>query len=215
MGNTPTMGIKGESTGIKAMDPEDITIGSIFQWEAKTFGFNFYNTVEEAQVALELIGPRKPGESAADYWSKITEFQASTAPATQDQSKEKDFSFKSLKALRKKLLDLSGRNTLLNYKHPKASCIRLIDELPDQIFSELGKEKTLTFIPVPEPSKKELIEAGYFEVNPQTGHKVIKEYPAADQWAKHLGFQVSYDLPDQRTSELDLKSHQDHNLHTL
>ena len=71
------------------------------------------------------------------------------------------FAFESLAALRKKLLDLTGRNSLLNYRHPKASCIRIIDELPDQIVEVLKSEKSLTFLDVPEPTKQELIDNGY------------------------------------------------------
>ena len=57
------------------------------------------------------------------------------------------FAFDSLESVRKKLLDLTGRNQLLNYKHPKSSCVRIIDELPDQIYAELQSGKTFTFIP--------------------------------------------------------------------
>jgi len=125
------------------------------------------------------------------------------------------FAFDSLESVRKKLLDLSGRNTLLNYKHPKTSCIRLIDELPDQIISELRDDKTLTFIPVPEPTEKELIETGYIEADPKTGANVDKGYPSAEQWAKHLGFAIEYDLPDKTVTGLGKQHHQDSDLQTL
>ena len=37
----------------------------------------------------------------------------------------------AISVLRDKLLDLSTRNPLLAYGHPKASSIRFVDELPD------------------------------------------------------------------------------------
>lgn len=49
----------------------------------------------------------------------------------------KKFAFDSLESIRKRLLDLTGRNSLLNFRHPKSSCIRFIDELPDQIYTVL------------------------------------------------------------------------------
>ena len=125
------------------------------------------------------------------------------------------FSFESLEAVRKKLLDLSARNTLLNYKHPAARSIRIIDELPDQVYDELQNEKALTFIPVPEPKEKELIAAGYFIVDPDTGNKIVNERPNAEQWAKQIGLVTKYELPDKTTSELGNEYHQDRNLQTL
>ncbi len=125
------------------------------------------------------------------------------------------FSFDSLESVRKKLLDLSGRNTLLNYRHPKASSVRLIDELPDQVYDELNNEKSLTFIPVPEPTEKELIDAGYITVDLNTGDKTVNDFPNAEQWAKYKGFVTEYELPDKTTSELGNEYHQDRNLQTL
>lgn len=57
------------------------------------------------------------------------------------------FAFDSLESIRKRLLDLTGRNSLLNFKHPKTSCIRIIDEAPNQIYYELldGKKKKYRF----------------------------------------------------------------------
>ena len=86
-------------------------------------------------------------------------------------NKNGGFSFDSLESVRKKLLDLTGRNTLINYKHPKASCIRLIDELPEQIYEVLASRKTFTFIPVPEPTENELVDAGFIEIDPLTRTK--------------------------------------------
>jgi len=133
----------------------------------------------------------------------------------QEATNNGGFAFDSLESVRKKLLDLSGRNALLNYRHPKASSVRLIDELPDQVYDELHNEKTLTFIPVPEPTEKELIDAGYITVDPNTNDKVVNDFPSAEQWAKQKGFVTDYELPDKSTSDLGNDYHQDRNLQTL
>ena len=77
-------------------------------------------------------------------------------------------SFSSLEDQRLKLLDLSNRNSLLNYKFPQKGCVKLIDELPNQIFEFLSEKQAFTFIPVPEPSEKELLEQGFIIINPVT-----------------------------------------------
>ena len=42
----------------------------------------------------------------------------------------------NLEKLRKKLLNLSARNRLLNFKHTKSSSLRIIDEVPNQLFEK-------------------------------------------------------------------------------
>lgn len=125
------------------------------------------------------------------------------------------FAFDSLESVRKKLLDLSSRNILLNYRHPKPKSLRLIDELPDQVVEVLRTGSSLTFLPVAEPTEKELITAGYIEIDPETRQKKSKEYPTAEQWAKHIGFATNYDLPNIQVAEQGKKHHQDNNLQTL
>ncbi len=39
--------------------------------------------------------------------------------------------------IRQRLLDLTRRNSLLNYRHPKGRSIRVIDEMPDQLFDRI------------------------------------------------------------------------------
>jgi very-short-patch-repair endonuclease len=125
----------------------------------------------------------------------------------------KKFAFDSLEAIRKRLLDLTGRNSLLNYKHPKSSCVRLIDELPDQIYEVLQDDKKFTFIPVPEPTEVELIKAGFIKIDSESKQKIISEYPTAEKWAKQINLATSYDLPEKPNSA-DSR-HKDTNLQTL
>ena len=44
-----------------------------------------------------------------------------------------NFAFDSLQSIRNRLLDLTGRNRLLNFKHGRTGFIRVIDEMPDQL----------------------------------------------------------------------------------
>ena len=116
------------------------------------------------------------------------------------------FAFDSLESVRKKLLDLTSRNTLLNYRHPKASCVRVIESCTDHTAKILLDDKELTFLPVPEPTEAELIDAGYCETDVETGKKVVKGYPTAEQWGKHLGYNTSYELSDAAGNTTDLQT---------
>jgi len=129
------------------------------------------------------------------------------------KSVEGKFYFASLAAIRKRLLDLSGRNNLLNFKHPK-TCIRLIDELPDQIYSVLEGGEKLALVPILEPTESELISKGYIKIDPVSGQRTVSSYPTAEQWAKQIGIDTSYDLPA-ASLEGQHSKHLDNNLQTL
>src|SRR5436190_16400420 len=60
--------------------------------------------------------------------------------------------------LREKLLDLTARNRLLSFTHSVAGCLRVVDELPNQLFAKLADDTTLYFSSIPEPSERELRE---------------------------------------------------------
>lgn len=123
------------------------------------------------------------------------------------------FSFDSLEALRKKLLDITSRNALLNFKHPKRSSLRIIDEIPDQLVETLQSGQEMTFIPVPEPTEDELVSTGYIEIDEETNEVISVEDPSAQEWAKELGLETSFDLPISRSASA--KKHKDHNIQTL
>lgn len=123
-----------------------------------------------------------------------------------------NFAFDELEKLRKKLLDLTSRNPLISFKH-RLNSIRIIDEIPDQVFTELTLGKRFEISAIPEPSKEELIEAGLYEVNPENNEIIIKE-PNEKTWAKHLGFDVSYDLPEY-DSDIAQTKHEDTKLQSL
>ncbi|MCC5880056.1 MAG: DUF4011 domain-containing protein [Idiomarina sp.] len=103
---------------------------------------------------------------------------------------------KSLENLRNRLLDLTSRNRLINFKHTKKSSLRIVDSLPDALAEMLTSEKEIRFLSVPEPTENDLIEAGYLVRDPETKKVTkVKEYPSAPDWAKYLGIDTSYDVP--------------------
>ncbi len=66
----------------------------------------------------------------------------------------------TLERVRRKLLDLSRRNTLLNFRETRRT-IRIIDELPDETFRILVREgKSMEFLPfVPPPETETIAES--------------------------------------------------------
>jgi len=122
-----------------------------------------------------------------------------------------------LENLRNRLLDLTNRNRLLNFKHTKSSSIRIIDELPDQLAETLLADKKMTFIAVLDPTEEELIEAGYLKYDDESGELIeLKEYPSAKEWAEYLQLDVRFEVPFSAidTNEIP-ERHSDLNIQTL
>ena len=127
----------------------------------------------------------------------------------------KDTAGNALENLRNRLLDLTGRNRLINFRHTKRGSLRIIDELPNQLVETLLAEKEMRFLPVPEPTRSELIDAGYIEIDAETGQEIrILKDPSAEEWAKHLGFSTKYEVPGPEANELDGR-HTDNAIQTL
>ena len=97
------------------------------------------------------------------------------------------FAHSSLNALRKRLLNFSSRNALLNYRHTKSKSIQIVENTPHHILERLQAGQALTFLAVPDPTQLELTNANY----------LTKEgtYPNAEKWATHLGMSTSFELP--------------------
>ncbi|MDQ9760898.1 DUF4011 domain-containing protein [Acinetobacter baumannii] len=102
------------------------------------------------------------------------------------------FAYDSLESIRKRLLDTSSRNALLNYKFPRGKCIQFIETTPNFIFKALNEKKILDLIPIPKPTEVE-IRNYYGDGNKNSGRSKEQE-PSAEAWAKHLGFQTSFEL---------------------
>jgi len=120
------------------------------------------------------------------------------------------FVLESLELMRKKLLDLTARNRLLNFPiQQKGAALRIIDEVPNQLCDELLADRELKFKPVPPPTREQLIKYGYLEVDEDSGEeRQLKPSPDAREWAKVLGFDVGYELPREEDAPGDDK-HQD------
>ena len=56
-----------------------------------------------------------------------------------------------LDRIRTRLLDLTNRNKLLNFRHTTASSLRVVGVPIDQVFRRLRDNEKLSFLPVPEP----------------------------------------------------------------
>jgi hypothetical protein len=114
-----------------------------------------------------------------------------------------------LERMRRRLLDLTKRNRLLNYKHSKKGSLRVVDELPNQLFDGLVDSKEYFFKPVPRPRK-----------HASTGAPVNVEGAGELTAAEHaitLGINTSYDLPappTDRDSALESR-HTDRDIQTL
>lgn len=93
----------------------------------------------------------------------------------------------AIQRLRIRLLDLSARNRLLNYKHPKRRCIQFVAQPDlDLLFERLTDARSIGLAYVPEPDA-----AGY-----ERGKK-----PEARQYARELGIDTSVEfLPPARSN---------------
>jgi very-short-patch-repair endonuclease len=59
----------------------------------------------------------------------------------------------TVEGYRRKLLDLTSRNPLISFKHSERSKsqISVVDEIPEVLFAKLLTNKSLSFLPLPEP----------------------------------------------------------------
>lgn len=122
---------------------------------------------------------------------------------------------RALENLRMRLLDLTARNRLINFKHTKAGSLRIIDELPNQLVEELLSETEMRFEAVPEPTKAELINAGFIKFDEKSQQlERLKSDPSAEEWAKHLKISTSYEVPESTGNQLSSK-HTDAAIQTL
>lgn len=81
-----------------------------------------------------------------------------------------------LDRIRTRLLDLTNRNKLLNFRHSPASSLRVVDVPIDAVFRQLRDTDKLAFYAVPEPD----VAGG--------------EPPPAKDYADELGWNTSFDL---------------------
>lgn len=92
----------------------------------------------------------------------------------------------ALKQLRLRLLDLTRRNRLLNFKHSPGKCIQFVKAQPDPVFRRLmeGTDRKTVLLPIPEPPRA-------------TWESVAGQHtkPDAKDYARTLGIDPSFELP--------------------
>lgn len=119
-----------------------------------------------------------------------------------NEAQKENIALKALEHLRLRLLDLTARNRLINFRHSKKGSLRIIDELPDQLVETLFAETEMRFLPVREPTREELVAAGYIKIDEVTGQEIhLRKDPTAEEWAKRLGLATSYEMPKPKIEE--------------
>ena len=99
-----------------------------------------------------------------------------------------------LDRIRTRLLDLTNRNKLLNFRHSNVSSLRVVDVPIDPVFERLRDNEKLAFLPVPEPDIEGL------------------ERPPAKDYAAELDWNTSFDLdaaPDDSAQSLPVLHYQE------
>lgn len=87
-----------------------------------------------------------------------------------------------LQELRRRLLDLTARNRLLNFRHSQTKTIQIVDAVPNAVYDRLMDGRSLTFIPVPDPRPSEYEGEGR------------RQKPEVREYAKQLGIPTNYEL---------------------
>ena len=94
----------------------------------------------------------------------------------------------ALEQLRLKLLDLTGRNRLINFKHTAGKSLQFIEGNPDSIYERLveaNNKSGINVLGLPEPGKIDWVE--------RNGRL---QKPEPREWAKSLGVQTSFDISE-------------------
>jgi len=76
------------------------------------------------------------------------------------------FEFDSLENLRNRLLDLTGRNQLLNFNINKSTQLTIVNKQPNELYNFLLSEKSMNFLAIPEHTKKQIENAIQTLLNP-------------------------------------------------
>lgn len=91
-----------------------------------------------------------------------------------------------LEKIRTRLLDLTNRNRLLNFRHSAASMLRIVDTGLNSIFEYLAAGDKLAFMPVPDAPMR-------FEEDGSDGESPRKK-PQPGEYAKTIGWPASHEL---------------------
>ncbi|PTL86709.1 MAG: hypothetical protein C4617_02525 [Candidatus Liberibacter europaeus] len=118
-----------------------------------------------------------------------------------DNSKRK-YVMQSLEEMRRKLLDLTIRNKLLNFPIDQtSSSLRILNTSPNHIYQYIFSEEVMKFASLPVPTRKQIQE--YKLSN-------IGDYRSIDEkvWADKLGIYINYDLPMEYKFDDEEKNYQ-------
>lgn len=98
----------------------------------------------------------------------------------------------ALEKLRLRLLDLTARNRLLNFKHTAAKTLQFVEGHPGAVYDKLveSADKRVSLVPVPEPKRADWV---------QRQGRLAR--PDARDHAKALGISTSYELPCPQANE--------------
>jgi len=88
-----------------------------------------------------------------------------------------------LAQLRRRLLDLTARNRLLNFRHSSTKTVQVVDTYLSVVYERLMENRTLTFLPVPNPAPDE------YEGENRNQKPDVRAY------AGKLGIKTSFELP--------------------
>jgi hypothetical protein len=83
---------------------------------------------------------------------------------------------RGIERMRMRLLDLTSRNRLLNFRHTKRATLQIVGEAPEAIYARLRDGAELFFRPVPKPAHE-------------------NRAMTAPAYAKECGLPTSIDLP--------------------
>lgn len=95
-----------------------------------------------------------------------------------------------VEALRTRLLDLTLANRLINFKQSSPRVLRVIDELPDQLFRRLLDSKELELRPVPPPPPSHPLYGAFDQEAPRK-----ERQKACETIAVEIGLATSFELP--------------------
>lgn len=114
-----------------------------------------------------------------------------------------------LKRIRARLLDLTIRNKLLHFRHTARSTLRIVDELPNQLFEDLVAGREFSFDPVPQPSPSQIQK--FWEIkNGQdpAADSNAKEIPPVEEFAAFIDIHTRFEFhaPRGRTVRKSMKT---------
>lgn len=92
----------------------------------------------------------------------------------------------ALEQLRLKLLDLTGRNRLINFKHTAGKSLQFVEGHPAAIYQKLveaNNKANISVLGLPEPTRKDWVE--------RNGRL---QRPEPREWAKSAGVSTDYDI---------------------